>query len=197
MTKPAARSSGTAALPAWVNSRSWPLRLALVALGVVGVALASKVSIPMVPVPVTLQTFAVTLIGALFGWRLGAACLIVYLAVGAAGIPVFSGDAAGLAKFQGPTAGYLFAFPLAAAAVGALVERGWAGASLLRLCVVMLLGSAICLGIGAGWLATAIGVGKAVAKGVVPFLVGAALKSLLAAVCVKMAAASLDADRTA
>lgn len=184
------RVSGAAAVPRWVNGRAWPVRAALVALGVVGVALAAKVSFPapMSPVPVTLQTLAVTLAGALLGWRLGGLCLLLYLAAGAAGMPVFAGASAGLAKFQGPTAGYLFAFPLAAAVVGAIVESGWARASLLRLCAAMLLGSAICLGVGAAWLGASVGVEKALAKGVEPFLVGAALKSLLAAVCVKAVA---------
>lgn len=184
---------GAAALPRWSNRRSLPVRVGLLALGVAGVALASKVSVPvpMSPVPVTLQTFAVTVVGALLGWRLGGLCLLAYLAAGAAGLPVLAGETAGLAKFQGPTAGYLFAFPLAAAAVGAIVESGWPGRSLLRLCAVMLLGSAICLGFGAVWLGLMVGADKAIAKGVTPFLLGAALKSLLAAVCVKAAATAL------
>ncbi|SBW10902.1 BioY protein [uncultured Alphaproteobacteria bacterium] len=177
-----------AALPQWVRRRSPPVQVALLALGVVAVALASKISVPMTPVPMTLQTFAVTLVGGLLGWRLGGLCLIAYLLAGAAGLPVFSGTAAGLAKLQGPTAGYLFAFPLAAAAVGVLVEGGWARASLARLCAAMLIGSAICLIVGAAWLAASVGAEAALAKGVTPFLPGAALKSLLSALCLKAAA---------
>lgn len=181
------RVSGAAALPGWVNRRSMAERAVVLGLGVAGLVLAAKVSfpVPMSPVPVTLQTFAVTVVGALLGWRLGGLCLLAYLALGAAGVPVFSGDGTGLAKFQGPTAGYLFAFPLAAVAVGAIVERGWVGASLWRLCLVMLLGNAVCLGFGAAWLGAMVGAEKALAKGLMPFLPGAALKSLLAAVSVK------------
>lgn len=74
-------------------------------------------------VPITLQTFAVLLAGAVLGARRGFLAVLLYLGVGAAGLPVFSGGAAGLAVFQGPTVGYLVAFPLAAALCGFIVER--------------------------------------------------------------------------
>jgi biotin transport system substrate-specific component len=74
-------------------------------------------------VPITLQTFAVLLSGAVLGAKRGFLAVVLYLALGAIGLPVFSGGAAGLAPFMGPTAGYLFAFPLAAALCGFIVER--------------------------------------------------------------------------
>lgn len=74
-------------------------------------------------VPITLQTFAVMLAGAVLGARRGFLAVLLYLAVGAIGLPVFSGGAAGLAPFAGPTAGYLLGFPLAALATGFIVER--------------------------------------------------------------------------
>ena len=74
-------------------------------------------------VPITLQTFAVMLAGAVLGAKRGFLAVLLYLAVGAIGLPVFSGGAAGIAPFLGPTAGYLFAFPLAAAMCGFIVER--------------------------------------------------------------------------
>jgi biotin transport system substrate-specific component len=75
------------------------------------------------PVPITLQTFGVLLAGAVLGARRGFLAVVLYLAMGAAGLPVFSGGAAGLGVFQGPTVGYLVAFPFAAALCGFLVER--------------------------------------------------------------------------
>ena len=75
------------------------------------------------PVPITLQTFAVLLSGAVLGSRRGFLAVLLYLVVGAAGLPIFSGGASGLAVLSGPTAGYLIGFPLAAALCGAIVER--------------------------------------------------------------------------
>ena len=75
------------------------------------------------PVPVTLQTFGVLLAGAVLGMRRGFLAVVLYIAVGAAGLPVFSGGAAGLAVFSGPSAGYLLGFPFAAALCGFIVER--------------------------------------------------------------------------
>lgn len=74
-------------------------------------------------VPITLQTFGVMLAGAVLGARRGFLAVLLYLAVGAIGLPVFSGGAAGIAPFTGPSAGYLIAFPLAAALCGFIVER--------------------------------------------------------------------------
>ena len=74
-------------------------------------------------VPITLQTFAVMLAGAVLGARRGFLAVLLYLAAGAIGLPIFSGGSAGIAPFLGPSAGYLFAFPLAAALCGFIVER--------------------------------------------------------------------------
>lgn len=75
------------------------------------------------PVPITLQTFAVLLSGAVLGMRRGFLAALLYIAAGAAGLPIFSGGAAGLAVLTGPSAGYLVGFPLAAAACGFIIER--------------------------------------------------------------------------
>ena len=179
----------------WARSRTSPVQAALCVAGVVALAVASKISIPMVPVPITLQTFALTFLAVLFGWRLGGLCVVAWLLAGAAGLPVFSGETAGVAKFVGPTAGYLFAFPIATIAIGAMVERGYVGRSLMRLFGVMLIGNAICLAIGAAWLSGTIGAEKALLKGVLPFLVGAGLKSALAALCLKLVVPILGAPR--
>lgn len=148
-------------------------------------ALSSHITVPMVPVPITMQTLAVTLIGAVYGWRHGAATVLVWLAEGAAGLPVLAGGAAGVHHFFGPTAGYLLAFPLAAAATGWLVERGWSGHRPLRAFAAMFLGNAVCLIVGGAWLAVLIGAEKALMLGVVPFIVGGVLKSALGAAALR------------
>src|ERR687893_2110175 len=89
------------------------------------VALMAQVAIPLWPVPLTLQTLAVLLTGAALGSRRGTLALLVYLAEGAVGLPVFAGGASGVAYMLGPTFGYLVGFVLAAGLVGWLAERGW------------------------------------------------------------------------
>lgn len=168
--------------PLGVQGAGWPLRLAWIAGGVVVLALSSRAAIPMVPVPITLQTLAVTLIGALYGWRLGALTVVVWLAAAALGLPLLSDGARGLAPFTGPTAGYLFAFPLAAALVGVLVARGWDGRRPGRAFLAMAAGNGLCLMLGAAWLSMTFGAATALKAGLLPFLPGAAVKSALAAV---------------
>ncbi|WP_337997221.1 biotin transporter BioY [Oleispirillum naphthae] len=173
----------------WARRQSLPVQGGLLIAGVMALVLSSRVAIPVGPVPVTLQTLAVSLVGALYGRRLGGACVVAWLLAGAAGLPVFAGASAGVQKFLGPTAGYLFAFPLAAMAVGWLVERGWDRGRFLRLLALMVLSNAICLLFGAAWLGSAIGLEKALIRGVAPFLVGAALKSILGALVLALLSA--------
>jgi len=86
-------------------------------------AVGARIEIPYQPVPFTLQTFFVLLAGAMLGARNGAISQMMYLAVGAMGAPVFASGGVGIAKLLGPTGGYLFAFPVAAALVGYLVQQ--------------------------------------------------------------------------
>ena len=88
-------------------------------------ALSAQIVIPLGPVPITGQTFAVLLTGALLGSRLGAMAMIAYLIEGASGLPFFAGGAAGVAHLMGQTGGYLIAFPAAAYITGAFAEQGW------------------------------------------------------------------------
>ncbi len=88
-------------------------------------ALAAQVVIPIGPIPITGQTFAVLLTGALLGSRLGAMAMIAYLIEGASGLPFFQGGHGGLLHLMGPTGGYLIAFPAAAFITGAFAEHGW------------------------------------------------------------------------
>ncbi len=134
-----------------------------------------------------MQTLAVTLIGAAYGWRLGGLTVLAWLFEAAIGLPVLAGGAGGIAHFFGPTGGYLFAFPIAAAASGWLVSRGWNGQRVVFAFLAMLAGNAICLSVGGVWLAAMIGANKAITFGVLPFIAGAVLKSVLGAALLKAA----------
>lgn len=167
--------------PLGVQRAGWFHQLAWIMGGVMMLAASSRVAIPMVPVPITLQTLAVTLIGALYGWRPGGLTVVVWLILAALGLPLLSDGAGGLEPFKGATAGYLFAFPLAAVLTGVLAVRGWNGAQPVRAFGAMLLGNALCLTLGGAWLASQIGGAAALEAGVLPFLPGAAIKSAGAA----------------
>ncbi len=143
------------------------------------IAVCAQVSVPMVPVPMTLQTFAVLLAGAVLGpWR-GGAAVVLYLALAALGLPVLAEGASGLEPFAGATAGYLFAFPVAAVVVGALSERPAFRRPVAGF-LLMLAAHALILALGGGWLAMRIGVADALEYGVTPFLIGAVVKSAMA-----------------
>ncbi|MEM8531752.1 MAG: biotin transporter BioY [Chloroflexota bacterium] len=168
----------------------------LVLAGTMLMALCAQISIPLpfTPVPITMQTFGVLIIGALFGPRLGAITMVVYLLEGLAGLPVFAQgrnawapSSIGVPVIIGPTAGYLFSYPIAAALVGALANRGW-DRNVMSAVPAMLLGNLVILGCGFVWLAAAnYLVGGAVSLwalaqlAVIPFLAGDAFKIVLAA----------------
>jgi len=156
--------------------------LVLVVGGTLLVAASARVAIPLPfsPVPVTGQTFAVLLVGALYGSRLGALTLVAYLAEGAAGLPVFAAGGAGAAHLLGPTGGYLLGFVAAAGVTGLLAEHGWDrrfGATALA----MTLGTAMIFTPGVFWLGAIVGPEAALLVGLWPFLPGAAAKIILAA----------------
>jgi biotin transport system substrate-specific component len=168
-------------VPLRLTDRTLALKAMAVLLGTLFLASSSWIEVPMVPVPMTMQTFAVTMVGALYGWRLGTITVLAWLGEAMIGLPVLSGGGGGAHHFVGPTAGYLAGFPAAALLVGYLAERGWTAGSLVRGFGVMLLGNALILALGAAWLAVLIGGDQAIALGVLPFLLGAVLKSALAA----------------
>lgn len=180
---------GDAPALAWFRGGRWPRRVLLVLAGTMVLATSAWIEVPMVPVPMTMQTFAVVLIGAVYGWRLGGATVAAYLAQGAVGLPVFAGGAAGAAHLIGPTGGYLFAFVAVAAAVGWCAERGLANNAPSAF-AVMLAGHLAILALGVSWLAalTGMGLAQAVAAGATPFLFGMVLKSALAAACLRLLA---------
>jgi biotin transport system substrate-specific component len=148
--------------------------------GAAALGLLAQVQIPLQPVPVTGQTFGVLLIGALLGSRRGALSMLSYLTLGAAGLPVFAGLAAGSAHFVGPTGGYLAGFVLAAGLVGWLAERGW-NRRIHTTALAMLIGTVVIYVPGIAWLSTLVGWGQVLQLGVYPFLLGDALKVVLAA----------------
>lgn len=154
----------------------------LIAAGTALLALSAKVNLPLPYVPMTLQTLVVLMLGAAYGWRLGCATVIAYLAEGAMGLPVFAGPVGGLAPLVGPTAGYLFGFVAAAFVTGWLGERGW-DRNMAFLFAAMMIGHAVILATGFAWLAYGIGLGtsKAWLVGLLPFLAGSVVKSALGA----------------
>ncbi|MDJ1462477.1 biotin transporter BioY [Nitratireductor sp. GZWM139] len=164
-----------------LNEKSLAFKAGAVVLGTLFLAVASRIEVPMVPVPVTMQTFAVAMIGALYGARLGTLTVLAWLGEAMIGMPVLAGGAGGLAHFAGPTGGYLASFPLMALLVGALTERGWNAQRALLAFTSMLAANALCLAMGGLWLAGTIGLEKAIMLGVTPFIVGAILKSALGA----------------
>lgn len=167
--------------PLGISGRSLPMQAALLLFGTGVLALASQISVPMVPVPITLQTLAITMIGVLYGWRLGALTVLAWLGEAMMGLPVLAGGSGGLAPFVGPTAGYLAAFPIIAALAGYLANKGWTGSHVVRSFLAHLSANLLCLAIGGAWLGYLIGAEKGLALGVTPFILGAVLKSALAA----------------
>lgn len=159
-------------------------QVALVVVGVLVLAVAAKIKVPMWPVPVTMGTFAVLTIGAAYGARLGLVTIMAYMLVGAIGFDVFAGssaEAAGLTYMMGGTGGYLVGYVLATLALGALAQRGW-DRSVLWMALAMLIGTVLIYVPGLAWLGHLYGWDKPIlAWGLTPFLIGDALKLALAA----------------
>jgi biotin transport system substrate-specific component len=164
----------------------WPTRtnqalrwIALMIAGSLFVAICAQIQVPMLPVPMTMQTFAALVIGMAFGARLGAATLALYLAEGVIGLPVFAGFASGLLSLA--SGGYIIGFVIAAAIVGWLAEREW-DRSVATTAIAMLIGNIVLYVPGLLWLSTFVGTEKVLAYGLTPFILGDLLKLALAAV---------------
>ncbi|MGF1607761.1 MAG: biotin transporter BioY [Kiloniellales bacterium] len=167
------------------------LRNTILALaGTALLTLSAKIQVPFWPVPMTMQTFAVLVIGMAYGWRLGAATVLLYLAEGAAGLPVFSGTpekGIGLAYMMGSTGGYLLGFVLMAGVCGWLAERGW-DRSVLATGAAMLIGEVAMYIPGLLWLGALFGWDKPILEwGLTPFILGDLTKLALAAVLLPLA----------
>lgn len=166
--------------------------LATAVLGTLLITLCAKISVPVWPVPVTLQSFAIAALAAAFGMRIGVATVGLYLLEGAMGLPVFA-TGGGLVYLVGPTGGFLLGFVALAAIVGFAADRGASGKP-LALFSAMLAGNAVMFVFGFTWLALMAGqagwidqanvLGSAFAKAVQPFIVWDILKMALAALTV-------------
>jgi biotin transport system substrate-specific component len=181
--------------PAQGTSRA--LRALLLALlGSALLTISAKVEVPFYPVPMTMQTLVVLLIGMAYGARLGTATVLLYLAEGAAGLPVFAGTperGIGIAYMLGPTGGYLAGFVLSAAITGWLTERrrDW-----LALVLAVTAGSIVVFIPGVLWLAHLIGFEQSIAHGFMPFLWATLVKGAIA-IALGMAGAALIQKRLA
>jgi len=170
----------------------------LVLAGTALIAIAAKIKVPFVPVPMTLQTLAIGLIAATYGFRLGTLTLIAYLGEGLLGLPVFTNtppSVAGPLYFLGPTGGFLVGFVVLAMVVGWAADRGF-DRSAVRLFAAVLAGEIVMFALGFVWLAwfaqlssgaTGLGTATALAAGVTPFIWGDLLKSALTAFLVPAA----------
>lgn len=143
-------------------------------LGSAALAASAQITVPMWPVPATLQTLVVLLLGALGGARLGLASVLLYLAEGAMGLPVFAGGAAGPAVLAGPTAGFLVGF------LPAAWLAGFARGALARQALVLTAAHLVLFVPGVLWLATVVGLERAIMAGFVLFIPGTLVKTGLA-----------------
>lgn len=162
--------------------RSWLFDATLVVVFSAFVALTAQVEIPLRPVPITLQTLGVLFTGAVLGSRRGAVALLLYLAEGAVGLPVFAGGASGVAYMLGPTGGYLVGFVPAAAVVGWLAEHGW-DRRLLWTALGMVIGNLVIYALGVAWLAVLLGdLRTALVQGALIFIFGDLIKLVIATI---------------
>lgn len=171
-------SSGTISSVRIFDQSSLGAKALMVLAASIALAVSAKVQVPFWPVPMTMQTFVVLMIGLHFGPRLAGLSVLAYLAEGAAGLPVFS-TGAGIAFLAGPTGGYLAGFLISAMIVSAAVHRGYAN-SVAGLLAVLIIGDIVIFGFGFTGLAAMIGSENAFAAGVLPFLPAEALKIALA-----------------
>jgi biotin transport system substrate-specific component len=200
-------SSGATPLvsPTTLAGRLWPTRddarlggvraSALMVLGTALLAISAKIQVPFPYVPMTMQTLVVLLIGAAYGWRLGAATVLLYLVEGALGLPVFAGPVAGPAYMAGPTGGFLLGFLAAAVVTGFMAERGW-NRSGLRILAMMTAGHVVLFAFGLAWLCSLMPLGAAWAAGVAPFVAATVLKTALAAAIMQAAWAAMRSGDT-
>lgn len=180
LTSPSPVPTLIGAIPVPQDHRLRLLRSVLIVLsGTVFIALSARIQVPMWPVPMTMQTLAVLLVGMAFGARLAGATLLAYLAQGALGLPVFA-SGGGLVFLTGPTAGYLFGFLAAGVLVGWLADRGWTN-GYVRSFAAACLGGALIHAFGVAWLSMFIGAQNAISAGLMPFIAGDVLKSGLIA----------------
>lgn len=160
----------------------WLRDTILIVLGTLFVAALAqvKIALPFTPVPLTGQTFAVLLLGATLGSKRSVVSMVFYIALGTLGLPIFAGGASGVAYLSGATLGYLIGFVVAAYVIGLLAERGLERSVRTSL-IPFLVGTLIIYFCGVAWLTVLLGsLSKALAAGLLPFLIGDAIKLLAA-----------------
>jgi biotin transport system substrate-specific component len=169
-----------------LGARSIAKDISFIAAGAALTAGAAQIVIPMWPVPITGQTFAVLFVGATLGSLRGALSMLLYVGLGVAGLPIFAEGGAGLAKVMGPTGGYLLGFVLAAALVGWLAQRQW-DRKVLGTIGAFLAGTAVIYAVGLPWLSVALGqlglpngLNATLQAGLYPFIPGDLLKAAIA-----------------
>lgn len=169
----------------WQGDNTLVRNIVLAVAGSLALWVSAKIQVPFYPVPITMATFVVLVIGMTFGWRLGGATVALYLAEGAMGLPVFAGTpekGIGLAYMMGPTGGYLLGYLLAAVTVGWLAQRGW-DRHILTAAAAMLIGNVAIYLPGLVWLGSVVGWENPIlAWGLVPFIPGDIAKLVLAAI---------------
>ena len=171
------------------RAANWLRDILLITVGSLFVAVLAQVVIPLpfTPVPITGQTFGVLLVGAALGSNRGAISLALYLAMGAFGLPFFAGGAHGPDIIIGATGGYLIGFVIAAYVIGLLAERGLER-SVRTSFIPFLVGTVIIYACGVTWLAILLGsLSKSLAAGLLPFLIGDAIKLIAASVALPAA----------
>jgi biotin transport system substrate-specific component len=170
----------------------------LVACGIIFLAIAAKIQVPMWPVPITMGTFAVLSVGAAYGARLGLATILGYMIIGAFGFDVFAGSSAekfGLAYMLGGTGGYLVGYVLAVLALGTFAQMGW-DRSMPKMALAMLVGNVLIYVPGLIWLGILYGWDQPILQwGLTPFLIGDAAKLVLAALILPQAWKMINSDR--
>jgi biotin transport system substrate-specific component len=164
------------------TGRSIAIRLALAVVASAVMALSARIAVPMVPVPITLQTLAIPLIVLVIGRDLGTLAMFAYLAEGAAGLPVFAPVNTG-PGLLGPSAGYLWMYPVAAYLIGTLCEGTALGATYVGRWFAIFTGTLVVFAGGVWWLMVGFGASfaHAIAVGVTPFVIGDLLKCTIAA----------------
>jgi biotin transport system substrate-specific component len=164
--------------------------IALIAIGALFIFLTAKIAIPVPgsPVPITGQTFGVLLVGGALGFRRGAASIAVYILIGLVGLPFFAEGKGGVSVILGATGGYLVGFLVAGSVVGRLAELGW-DRRIVGALGAMAIGNVVIYLIGVPWLMAVahLDLPTGIAKGLTPFLIGDAIKLILAAAAFPLA----------
>ena len=154
------------------------INVLLILFGTLLLTISAKVQVPFWPVPMTMQTFVVFLIGSTYGVRLSLLTLVAYLIEGAMGLPVFAAGG-GIMYLTGPTAGYLYGMTIAAVVISCFANEGYS-TSYLKSFISIIVGSAIIFALGVLYLGSIIGYNKAIQAGLLPFIPSELFKIALA-----------------